>query len=74
MVGHSLPDKPPAALESRGVSFREATRVWVRVALLSFGGAAGQIAVMHRARQKHAVAFRSDRDSPSSWAAACCNG
>ena len=27
---------------------REATRTWVRVALLSFGGPAGQIAVMHR--------------------------
>ena len=26
----------------------EATRVWARVALLSFGGPAGQIAVMHR--------------------------
>jgi chromate transporter len=31
-----------------GVSFRDAVRVWVRVALLSFGGPAGQIAVMHR--------------------------
>src|SRR6186713_3349779 len=30
------------------VSFREALRTWVRVALLSFGGPAGQIAVMHR--------------------------
>ncbi|MGH9161745.1 MAG: chromate efflux transporter [Vicinamibacteraceae bacterium] len=30
------------------VSFREALRVWVRVAALSFGGPAGQIAVMHR--------------------------
>jgi chromate transporter len=29
-------------------SFAEATRVWIRVALLSFGGPAGQIAVMHR--------------------------
>ena len=26
----------------------EATRIWVRIALLSFGGPAGQIAVMHR--------------------------
>ncbi len=26
----------------------EATRVWARIALLSFGGPAGQIAVMHR--------------------------
>jgi chromate transporter len=29
-------------------SLKEATRTWVRVALLSFGGPAGQIAVMHR--------------------------
>ena len=33
---------------SHGVSFGEAARVWARVALLSFGGPAGQIAVMHR--------------------------
>src|SRR3954464_1956453 len=31
-----------------GVSLGEAFRVWLRVALLSFGGPAGQIAVMHR--------------------------
>src|SRR5215831_5490434 len=31
-----------------GVSLREALRVWTRVALLSFGEPAGQIAVMHR--------------------------
>src|SRR3989440_6567091 len=31
-----------------GVSLQEALRVWLRVALLSFGGPAGQIAVMHR--------------------------
>jgi chromate transporter len=31
-----------------GVSLREAFRVWLRVAALSFGGPAGQIAVMHR--------------------------
>jgi chromate transporter len=29
-------------------SLSEATRVWVRIAALSFGGPAGQIAVMHR--------------------------
>lgn len=29
-------------------TFNEALRAWVRVALLSFGGPAGQIAVMHR--------------------------
>ncbi|PQA85858.1 chromate efflux transporter [Hyphococcus luteus] len=32
----------------RSVSFGEAFRVWLRVAALSFGGPAGQIAVMHR--------------------------
>jgi chromate transporter len=31
-----------------GVSFREAVRVWTRIAVLSFGGPAGQIAMMHR--------------------------
>lgn len=31
-----------------GVSFREALGVWCQVAALSFGGPAGQIAVMHR--------------------------
>lgn len=31
-----------------GISFGEAVRVWARVAALSFGGPAGQIAVMHR--------------------------
>ncbi len=30
------------------ISFREALIVWLRVAALSFGGPAGQIAVMHR--------------------------
>ncbi|WP_284079292.1 chromate efflux transporter [Herbaspirillum aquaticum] len=38
----------PAGYERHGVSFREAFWVWVRVAALSFGGPAGQIAVMHR--------------------------
>ena len=33
---------------SHGISFAEALRVWVRVAALSFGGPAGQIAMMHR--------------------------
>lgn len=30
------------------VSLREATRVWAKIGMLSFGGPAGQIAVMHR--------------------------
>src|SRR5215211_5096298 len=33
---------------SHGVSLGEAFRVWLRVAMLSFGGPAAQIAVMHR--------------------------
>src|SRR4051794_30233250 len=36
-------------MESRhGVSLRDAFWVWLRIALLSFGGPTGQIAVMHR--------------------------
>jgi chromate transporter len=35
-------------LPAHGVSTGEAFRVWLRVAALSFGGPAGQIAVMHR--------------------------
>lgn len=36
---------PPA---DHGIPFGEAVRVWARIASLSFGGPAGQIAVMHR--------------------------
>jgi chromate transporter len=36
------------AAPAHGVSFGEAFKIWLRVALLSFGGPAGQIAVMHR--------------------------
>ncbi len=36
------------AADAHGVPFGEAVRVWARVAVLSFGGPAGQIAVMHR--------------------------
>lgn len=41
---------PPDTLGSTpgAVSFGEAVRVWLRVALLSFGGPAAQISVMHR--------------------------
>ena len=44
-------DKPlpaTAASDPHGVPFSEAVRVWVKVALNSFGGPAGQIAVMHK--------------------------
>ncbi|TDW35036.1 chromate transporter [Rhizobium azibense] len=39
---------PRGDTPSHGIPFREAVRVWARVAALSFGGPAGQIAVMHR--------------------------
>src|SRR5262249_40362754 len=44
IVANKLPQDVPA----NGVSFGDAMRVWARVAALSFGGPAGQIAVMHR--------------------------
>src|ERR1700704_2675309 len=44
-VAVSGPDRYAPA---HGVSLREAFQVWLRVACLSFGGPAGQIAVMHR--------------------------
>jgi chromate transporter len=47
MTEVSLTARPRPA-PAHGVSFGEALRVWLRIALLSFGGPAGQIAVMHR--------------------------
>src|SRR5579863_7004508 len=46
----SSPDIPTdrAPPSAHGVPFRHAFLVWLRVAALSFGGPAGQIAVMHR--------------------------
>src|SRR5881392_1860273 len=41
-------NKTTEADAAHDISFREAFRVWLRVALLSFGGPAGQIAIMHR--------------------------
>ncbi len=35
-------------MSGHGIPLGEAVRVWARIALLSFGGPAGQIAVMHR--------------------------
>jgi chromate transporter len=40
--------KATGADAGHGISFGEAFRVWLKIALLSFGGPAGQIAVMHR--------------------------
>jgi chromate transporter len=48
MTDVSLTDAVPRTSPAHGVSFRDAFWVWVRVAALSFGGPAGQIAVMHR--------------------------
>src|SRR5258708_24020998 len=41
-------NKTAEADAGHGISFREAFQVWLRVAMLSFGGPVGQIAVMHR--------------------------
>ena len=57
-----------AVKNGHGVTLGQAAKVWARVALLSFGGPAGQIAVMHRilveekrwigeARFLHALSF-----------------
>lgn len=35
-------------IPDHGIPFADAVRVWLRIAALSFGGPAGQIAVMHR--------------------------
>jgi chromate transporter len=43
-----MDEKSPPDVEHAQVSFREAAQTWARVAALSFGGPAGQIAVMHR--------------------------
>lgn len=44
----TAPRHPARNGYGHSVSFGEASTVWLRVALLSFGGPAGQIAVMHR--------------------------
>ncbi len=36
------------SLASHGISFSDAFKTWVKISLLSFGGPAGQIAMMHR--------------------------
>ena len=71
---------------AHGVGFGEAFRVWLRVAALSFGGPAGQIAVMHRilvdekhwiseSRFLHALNYCMLLPGPTSCAhsaSACC--
>jgi chromate transporter len=48
MTDASLTAETRHTAQAHGVSLGEAFRVWLRVAALSFGGPAGQIAVMHR--------------------------
>jgi chromate transporter len=43
-----MDETAPREASGHGIGFGEAVRVWTRIALLSFGGPAGQIAVMHR--------------------------
>jgi chromate transporter len=45
---NSIPGPAAPQPQAHGVSFAEAFSVWLRIALLSFGGPAGQIAMMHR--------------------------
>jgi chromate transporter len=47
-VSTAAASRDRTAAAPHGVSLGEAFRVWTRVAALSFGGPAGQIAVMHR--------------------------
>jgi chromate transporter len=44
-IATARPGRPPV---QHGVTMAQAFQVWLRVALLSFGGPAGQIATMHR--------------------------
>src|SRR3712207_1454009 len=40
--------KERRGVKTRNVSFREGLRFWVKLGFISFGGPAGQIAIMHR--------------------------
>ncbi|MDR3515875.1 MAG: chromate efflux transporter [Azospirillaceae bacterium] len=50
MIGVTNRPRPASVPETTGlgIPFTDALRVWARIALLSFGGPAGQIAMMHR--------------------------
>ena len=53
-------------------SFGEASRVWLQVGLLSFGGPAAQIALMHRAWSRRSAGSTSRATSRRSTSACCC--
>ena len=59
-------------LPAHGVSFGEALRVWLRVAALSFGGPAGQIAVTHRIIVDERNGSASRGSCMRSATACCC--
>ena len=63
----------PGATDGRhGVSLGEAFRVWARIAALSFGGPAGQIAVMHRILVEEKRWIGEHRGSCTRSTTACC--
>ena len=47
-ASHAVERSPAHDTASHSISWNEAFWTWARVAALSFGGPAGQIAVMHR--------------------------
>ena len=48
MLANSDAPSESLAQPEHGIPFAEAVRVWAKIAALSFGGPAGQIAMMHR--------------------------
>jgi chromate transporter len=56
------------------VSLGDALRVWLRVAMLSFGGPAGQIAVMHRIVVEEKRWISESRFLHALNYACCCRG
>ena len=59
---------------THSISFNEALLVWLRVAILSFGGPAGQIAVMHRILVEEKNWIRRGNSCTHSITACCCRG
>lgn len=55
-------------------SLAEAARVWARIALLSFGGPAGQIALMHRILVEEKRWLSEQRFLHALNFACCCRG